>query len=439
MSKKNQTHSAQKYSLSEYGVSPKDLDRNAVNVTKRLNEAGYEAYLVGGCVRDLLLGLHPKDFDVATNAEPEQIDKLFRNCRLIGRRFRLAHIHFGRDIIEVATFRGPCDKPPTSFNKKDKTSRVLKDGRLLRDNVYGTMEEDAWRRDFTVNALYLDTRDYSIIDYVDGMKDHQKKSLVLMGDPVARYKEDPVRLLRAIRFSAKLGFTIAADTEEPIREMAPLLEDIPAARLYDEVLKLFLNKDASVVFDLLQKYQLFKALFPQTEHSLLKAKTDAPLRMISQAMRNTESRLRNEQGVAPYFLLATLLWEPIRQLTEKHSTPNTTVALHAAANEVLSKQVSRIALPRRVTTPMREVWTLQPRFLKRTGVRCIRFLDHPRFRAAYDFMLLRSEIGEVDPEIAKWWTEIQTVSMTKKKAMTHPKNPHKRKQKKKPAPAEAEK
>lgn len=419
---------AQIHHLDEHGISFKDLDRHAVNITKRLQEAGYQAYLVGGCVRDLLLGLHPKDFDVATNAEPEQIAKLFRNCRLIGRRFRLAHLHYGRDIIEVATFRGPSGESNSTLDKKDKTSRVLKDGRLLRDNVYGTMEEDAWRRDFTVNALYLDPQTKTIIDFTNGLNDHQAKSLQLMGEPVARYKEDPVRLLRAIRFSAKLDFTIAAESETPIAGMATLLKDIPAARLYEEVLKLFLNKDAQLIFELLQHYNVFEVLFPQTEYSLLKAKTDAPLEMLKQAMLNTQERLMNDKGVAPYFMFAVLLWEPIRQIAEKNGAnfASESLALHAAANDVLSKQVSRIALPRRLTTPMREVWTMQPRFLKRVGMRSVKFLEHPRFRAAYDFMLLRSEIGEVDPEIAEWWTKIQTVSQTQKKAMTRPKRPQKK-------------
>jgi len=423
---------AQIYHIDDYGIQLSDLDRNAVKITKKLQNAGYQAYLVGGCVRDLLLGLHPKDFDVATNAEPEQIAKVFNNCRLIGRRFRLAHLHFGRDVIEVATFRGPSGESQQTVNKKDKTSRVLKDGRLLRDNVYGTMEEDAWRRDFTVNALYLDPQTHSIIDFVNGMQDHQHKSLQLMGEPIARYKEDPVRLLRAIRFSAKLSFDIAPESETPIADMAGLLKDIPAARLYEEALKLFLNKNACRVFELLQKYKLFEALFPQTEYSLLKAKTDAPLKMLKQAMLNTENRLKNEQGIAPYFMFAVLLWEPIRQISEKNNAKFTsdTLSLHAAANDVVSKQVSRIALPRRLTTPMREVWTMQPRFLKRVGIRSVRFLDHPRFRAAYDFMLLRSEIGEVDPEIAAWWTEIQTVSSAQKKAMTRPPRAKKKPRKK---------
>lgn len=401
------------YTLAKLGLSPSHLDRHALSITKRLVEAGFQAYLVGGCVRDLLLGLHPKDFDVTTNAEPEQIQALFKNCRLIGRRFRLAHIHFGPHIIEVATFRG-------SNAEQNKNNRVHKDGRVLRDNVYGTMEEDAWRRDFTVNALYLDAQNLTVIDYVGGIKDHQNKIIRLMGDPVTRYKEDPVRLLRAVRFQVKLGFELSTETEEPLKELAQLLKDIPSARLYDEMLKLFLNKQANQIFDRLREYQLLDALFPQTALCLQKAVSDDPLTLIQQAMKNTEERLTNNKHVTPYFLLATLLWEPVRLLTKQlRPTFNSdTQAIHAAANEVIAHQVSRLSIPKRMTVPMREVWALQPRFHKQVGVRCLKFLEHPRFRAAYDFMLLRAQSGEVKPELADWWTQLQTLSPSEQKSMT---------------------
>ena len=417
-------HKPKTYPLRELGLSAEKLDKHAVSITDRLVKAGFEAYLVGGCVRDLLLGMHPKDFDVSTNAEPEEIQALFKNCRLIGRRFRLAHIHFGRHIIEVATFRGP-------HIKHDKNaSHAHKDGRLLRDNVYGTLEEDAWRRDFTVNALYLDPKKKTVIDYVGGIEDHQQRILRLMGDPVTRFKEDPVRLIRAIRFQAKLNFQIECNTAAPITEMAPLLKDIPAARLYDEVLKLFLNTHATQIFELLRQYGLFEALFPQTELCLNNADSDAPLRFIKQAMTNTESRLKNNQHVTPYFLLATLLWEPVRRLTEQNrsSFHSDTQAIHAAANEVIAHQISRLAIPRRMTTPMREVWALQPRFHKQVGIRCLRFMEHPRFRAAYDFMLLRAQHGEIDEKTADWWTHIQTLEPAEQKLMTRP-TPFKNKRK----------
>jgi len=430
-------HKPTTYKLRELGLSSDKLDRHAVSITDRLVKAGFQAYLVGGCVRDLLLGMHPKDFDVSTNAEPEEIQALFKNCRLIGRRFRLAHIHFGRHVIEVATFRGPHIK----HDKND--SHAHKDGRLLRDNVYGTLEEDAWRRDFTVNALYLDPKKKTVIDYVGGIKDHQNKVLRLMGDPTTRFKEDPVRLIRAVRFKAKLDFQIDNNTAEPMQSMAPLLKDIPAARLYDEILKLFLNTQASQVFEVLRQYGLFEALFPQTELCLQKADSDAPLLLIKQAMENTQTRLKNNQHVTPYFLLATLLWEPVRRLSEQNraSFSSDTQAIHAAANEVVAHQVSRIAIPKRMTTPMREVWALQPRFHKQVGVRCLRFLEHPRFRAAYDFMLLRSQYGEVDPAIADWWTHIQTLEPAEQKLMTRPSQfKHKktpRKKVAKPPPSES--
>jgi len=425
-------HKPTTYTLNELGLSSDKLDRHAVSITDRLVKAGFQAYLVGGCVRDLLLGMQPKDFDVSTNAEPEEIQALFKNCRLIGRRFRLAHIHFGRHVIEVATFRGPHIK----HDKND--SHAHKDGRLLRDNVYGTLEEDAWRRDFTVNALYLDPQKKTVIDYVGGIEDHQNRVLRLMGDPTTRFKEDPVRLIRAVRFKAKLNFQIDTQTAEPMKRMAPLLKDIPAARLYDEILKLFLNTQASQVFEMLRQYDLFKALFPQTELCLQKADSESPLLLIKQAMENTEARLKNQQHVTPYFLLATLLWEPVRRLSEQNrsSFSSDTQAIHAAANEVVAHQVSRIAIPKRMTTPMREVWALQPRFHKQVGVRCLRFLEHPRFRAAYDFMLLRSQYGEVDPAIADWWTHLQTLAPAEQKLMTRPSQfKHKKSRKKKPKPS----
>jgi len=421
-------HKPTTYTLHELGLSADKLDRHAVSITDRLVKAGFQAYLVGGCVRDLLLGMQPKDFDVSTNAEPEEIQALFKNCRLIGRRFRLAHIHFGRHVIEVATFRGPHIK----HDKND--SHAHKDGRLLRDNVYGTLEEDAWRRDFTVNALYLDPQKKTVIDYVGGIEDHQNRVLRLMGDPTTRFKEDPVRLIRAVRFKAKLNFQIDTQTAEPMKRMASLLKDIPAARLYDEILKLFLNTQASQVFEMLRQYDLFKALFPQTELCLQKADSESPLLLIKQAMENTEARLKNQQHVTPYFLLATLLWEPVRRLSEQNrsSFSSDTQAIHAAANEVVAHQVSRIAIPKRMTTPMREVWALQPRFHKQVGVRCLRFLEHPRFRAAYDFMLLRSQYGEVDPAIADWWTHLQTLAPAEQKLMTRPSQfKHKKSRKKK--------
>ena len=423
-------HKPKTYTLRELGLSADKLDRHAVSITDRLVKAGFEAYLVGGCVRDLLLGLHPKDFDVSTNAEPEEIQALFKNCRLIGRRFRLAHIHFGRHIIEVATFRGPHVK----HDKND--SHAHRDGRLLRDNVYGTLEEDAWRRDFTVNALYLDPKKKVVIDYVGGIEDHQNKVLRLMGDPVTRFKEDAVRLIRAVRFQAKLNFQIDSDTAAPMLSMSPLLKDIPSARLYDEILKLFMNTKANQIFDALRQYGLFEALFPQTELCLEKADSDTPLRLIKQAMENTETRLKNNQHVTPYFLLATLLWEPVRRLTEQNrsSFSSDTQAIHAAANEVIAHQIGRIAIPKRMTVPMREVWALQPRFHKQVGVRCLRFLEHPRFRAAYDFMLLRSQHGEIDAKVADWWTHIQTLDPTEQKLMTRPNQfKHNKKPRKKPA------
>lgn len=412
------THPAPRiYSRDEHPISRAQISPYALKVLYRLKDAGYEAYLVGGCVRDLLLGLVPKDFDVATNATPEQLHKLFRNCRLIGRRFRLAHIHFGREIIEVATFRG-------SGTHDEDTDRVMQDGMLLRDNVYGTLEEDAWRRDFTVNALYYNIRDFSIVDYVNGMADLEDRTLRLIGDPESRYQEDPVRMIRAIRFAAKLGFTLHPDCEEPINKLAPLLTQIPSARLFDESIKLLLSNHAEASFEQLLKYKLFDHLFPLTAKSLKKAEGENALNLLKKAMLNTDRRLQQGKTVTPYFLLAALLWEPVRLEAEKQAEKikNESMAISAAADKVIVEQLKSTSIPRRFTTPMRELWSLQPRFLRRQGTRSLRLMNHPRFRAAYDFLLLRSEIGEVEPELADWWTQIQQAPTDEQKELTNTKH-----------------
>ena len=382
----------------------------------RLKSAGYQAYLVGGCVRDLLLGREPKDFDVATDATPEQVKAQFRGCHLIGRRFRLAHVRVGQEVIEVATFRARFD------TEQESVEQVVENGRILRDNIYGTIEEDAWRRDFTVNALFYNIRDFSVVDYVGGMDDLRTGTLRLIGEPVQRYREDPVRMLRAARFAARLGFRIHTDTEEPIKELGHLLREISNARLFDEVLKLFLGGYALETFELLRHYGLFQQLFPLTEASLEHEEQGFPLMLVSHTMANTDMRLSEGKPVTPAFLFAALLWEPLRDMTEQYRARGVSEmeSLRLAADEVLARQTRHVAIPKRFTLTMREIWTLQPRFQQRTGKRPERLLAHPRFRAAYDFLMLRAQAGEEMQELADWWTQYQAASGDERAALREP-------------------
>lgn len=369
--------------------------------------------MVGGCVRDLLLGREPKDFDVVTNATPEEIRTVFRNCRLIGRRFRLAHVHFGPEIVEVATFRG--------LNAESRQGeRILENGRILRDNVYGTIEEDAFRRDFTVNALYYNINDFSVVDYVGGIEDHRNSTLRLIGSAEERYREDPVRMLRAIRFAVRLGFGLHPSCAEPIGRMASLLRQIPAPRLYDEVLKLFFGGYAVQTFESLRHYHLFGALFPETERCLGQEHDGFPLTFLAHALDRTDRRLAEGKPVTPYFLFAALLWEPVRARSEAKIQEgiNEIIAYQDASAEVVERQIHQTAFPRSVGQPMREIWMLQPRFTRLQGGRPYRLLTHPRFRAAYDFLVLRAESGEADPALAEWWTRFQAADERERKVMT---------------------
>jgi poly(A) polymerase len=383
--------------LSRANISP-----NALKVLYRLKSAGYQAHLVGGGVRDLLLGREPKDFDVATDASPEEVRDVFRNSRLIGRRFRLAHVQFGREIIEVATFRAGQDEQLADQHQTD-------EGMLLRDNVYGNIQQDALRRDFTVNALYYNIADFSIIDYAGGVEDLNNGILRLLGDPETRYREDPVRMLRAVRFAAKLGFRVASETESPIRELAPLLSDVPAARLFEEMLKLFLGGSAVGSFEKLRQYGLFGQLFPDTDTCLAELDHEFPLTLVLKGLENTDNRVREEKPVTPAFLFAVLLWEPVRRRAAELEATGIVPyqSVQQAASEVVSRQLKRVSLPRRFSTPMQEIWAMQARFSQTRGKRPLKLLAHPRFRAAYDFMLLRAASGEADPELAAWWTEFQ--------------------------------
>lgn len=371
---------------------------------------------MGGGVRDIILGLEPKDFDIATNATPEEIKELFRNCRLIGRRFRLAHILFGREIIEVATFRGHHDNVDPSENQDKKTakSKQSEHGMLLRDNIYGSINEDAERRDFTINALYYSLKDFKVYDFADGVNDVKNKIIRLIGDPQTRYREDPVRMLRAVRFATKLDMTISAETKAPIKELAPLLANIPSARMFEEFNKLFMSGKAVANFTMLREFNLFQYFFPRLDEILNTADDTICQDFILLAMKNTDYRVNNNQRVTPAFLLAALLWHPLQQQllqlkAENNLTPQD--AFFAALHDVSSEQQRSIAIPKRLQAMMKDVWLLQDRLTQRVGKRAYKAFEHPKFRAGYDFLLLRSEIEpELYSELAKWWTDFQKVS-----------------------------
>lgn len=385
-----------------HNVSRADISKSALKVLYRLNSDGFQAFLVGGSVRDALLGLHPKDFDIATDAHPEEVKALFGNCRLIGRRFRLAHIRFGREIIEVATFRGAAAAGGDSDVEHDH------EGRILRDNVYGSIEEDVWRRDFTCNALYYNIADFSIWDYVGGMADVRDRRLVLIGDAHQRLREDPVRMLRAIRFAAKLDFTIDKSVADAIAERRDLLRNVPPARLFDEFLKMFQLGHARRTFELLWEHHLFDLLFPETAEAL---ERDSDFgRFVEKALASTDERVASGLAVTPMFLLGVFLWVPVRRFAEQlrsEQQVSEVESLALAAQEIALIQQSRISIPRRFTAPMRDMLALQPRFAVRRGRRALKFIEHRRFRAAYDFMMLRAEVGDVDRETADFWTQVQ--------------------------------
>lgn len=368
-----------------------------------MKEAGYASLLVGGCVRDLLLGREPKDFDVVTSARPEEIKKIFHNARLIGRRFRLAHVRFGRDIIEVATFRA-APAPDEEGDAPD-------------NNVFGTQEEDARRRDFTVNALYYDVASDEVIDYVGGVADLRQGVLRMIGDPASRYREDPVRMLRAVRFAAKLGFRIDEQTAAPIPIYGRQLLEVPPARMFEEVLKLFHGGCAAQTFEVLRTYGLFRFLFPATDASL---DAEGPVRtLIPQSLANTDIRVAEDKPVTPAFLFAALLWEPVRvkMIARLANGMHAIEALERSAEEILRDELKHVMIPRRFSVPMREIWSMQARFERRSGQQPFRLLEHKRFRAAYDFLLLRAQSGEIPSELGEWWTRFQEVSDAERRSM----------------------
>ena len=406
----------------EHGISREDVSANALKVMYRLNGAGFESYLVGGCVRDILMGHEPKDFDVVTNATPEQIKGLFRNCRLIGRRFRLAHIVFGREIIEVATFRGHHQESDEDDDLPKGKSLGKRDaeGQLVRDNVFGTIEEDAERRDFTCNAMYYSVADFTVKDFANGLAAIEKREVELIGDPETRYREDPVRMLRAVRFAAKLGMRIEAKTAAPIKSLANLLQNIPPARLFEETLKLFLSGKGEDTFLMLHEYGLIEPLFPQLA-PFLKDENSREMQFVRRVLANTDERINSNQRVTPAFLYAALLWYPLEEQSQRlqsESGLNAFDAFNIASGEVISRQIQRIMIPKRFSTVIRDIWILQQRLPKRFGRRAFQLLTHPKFRAGYDFLLVRGQIEGGDLlELAQWWTHFQHADNGKQKGM----------------------
>lgn len=384
-------------------ISRRDISPNALRVLYRLRDAGYAGYLVGGAVRDLLVGGHPKDFDIATSATPEEVRHLFRNSRLIGRRFRLAHVVFGREIIEVATFRANVDD-----GSGDR--ELHEGGRLLRDNVFGTIEDDAIRRDFTANALYYAIDDFSVRDYTGGFEDVENRLLRLIGDPEQRYREDPVRMLRAVRLAAKLGFRIEEATAAPIAELAPLLREAAPARLFEECLKLFLSGHAVESFLGLERHGLLPALLPETAAALKSNRSGALRAMLLEGLRGSDARVAADEPVSAAFLFALLLWPAYCRalMALQAQGVNAADAQRRAADRVTVHQLATIALPRRFSLPMQEIWLLQSRFAQRQRKRVVRLLAHPRFRAAYDFLVLRQFASTEHAEEATFWHQAQT-------------------------------
>lgn len=404
-----------------HNISRKHISDAALKVMTGLHKAGYEGFLVGGGVRDLLLGNRPKDFDVATDATPEQVRKIFQNARIIGRRFKIVHVRFGREVIEVTTFRGTHEAPESTKGSRpgNQLSAKSKAGMLLRDNVFGTVAEDAIRRDLTINALYYTTADFSLYDYTDGLRDLEDRVIRIIGDPETRYREDPVRMLRVVRFAGKLGFSIEPSTAKPIQRLAPSLASIPAARMFDEVLKLFLSGAGVETYQLMQQFELFEPLFPQTQHCINRD-ADAE-KIIIQALKNTDIRIQQGKPITPAFIYAALLWPAVKYRWEQLQSEGVpqVPAIHQASHEVASQQQQCTSIPKRFGMPMREIWDLQLRLPKRGGHRAEQLMENRRFRAAYDFLLLREQTGEATNELGQWWTDYQNRSPDQRQAMVN--------------------
>jgi len=409
--------------FSSHGIARERISSSALKVTQTLQRHDFAAFVVGGAVRDLLLGREPKDFDIATDATPEDVRQLFRRSRIIGRRFRLVHVMFGADTVEVSTFRGGHAVENSEAHVADEH------GRILRDNVFGDQQQDATRRDFTINALFYDPASQEIWDYHDGVADLKKRRLRMIGDPGQRYREDPVRMLRAVRFAASYGLEIEAGTRKPVRALAGLLQNVPAARLFDEMLKLLLSGYAFECVTKLRKEGLHHGLLP-----LLDVILGQPLgeRFVMLALKNTDERVRADKPVSPAFLFAALLWHEVLAAWKSIEAKGMRgiPALYQAMEQVSQVQAEKLAIPRRFGTDMKEIWALQPRLLQRSGRRPYRLLEHPRFRAGYDFLLLRCESGEVDTAIGEWWTRFQHADENARQQMLAPEGePTKRRRK----------
>ncbi len=418
---------------SEHGLKRSLISPCALKVTDTLQQQGYHAFVVGGAVRDLLLNQIPKDFDVVTNATPEQIHALFRRSHIIGRRFRLVHVLCGNDTIEVSTFRASA---------MDSLAQVTDDtGRIVRDNQFGDQKSDAERRDFTINALYFDPSSEEIWDYRGGVTDIRKKSLRIIGDAATRYREDPVRMLRATRFAAKLNFSIDPSARAPIPELAELLANVPPSRLFDEMLKLLLSGHAVRAIHQLRAEGLHHGVLPMLDTWL---ENDNSMRFITAALHNTDMRVQCGKPVSPAFLFASLLWHDLQDHSRKRCAAgeDAVPALYAAMNDVLEQQRERLAIPRRLDGTIKEIWGIQPRFEHRGGGRAGRLLSHPRFRAGYDFLLLRAEAGEISPELATWWTQFQSSAEAEQAqmlaALAPANSPKRRRRKRATKPAQTE-
>lgn len=389
---------------SKHGLNVDAIPSSCRRVVETLQGQGYQAYVVGGAVRDLLLGRRPKDFDVATDATPEDVKRCFRRAHIIGRRFRIVHVHMGGDMIEVTTFRGGDER-----THKDER------GRILHDNVFGSMSEDASRRDFTVNALYYDPTADSIVDYHHGVADLEQKTLRVIGEPRLRYREDPVRMLRAVRLAAKLGLSIAPEARRPIREMGSLIEHVPPARLFDEMLKLLTSGHAVRCLLQLRDEGLHHGLLPLLDVILEQPKGE---RFVMLALGRTDERVLAGKPISPSFLFATLLWHEVLVQWDKHRADLGLIpGLYAAMDEVLDVQAEKLAITRRIAGDIKEIWSLQPRFENRLGKRSYALLENPRFRAGYDFLVLRADSGEIASDLAEWWTRFQEESGEGRAAM----------------------
>ena len=417
------------YTKDKHGIAREQISKCARRTCEELQRAGYDAFVVGGAVRDLLLGMRPKDYDVATSATPEEVRSVFRRSRIIGRRFQIVHVLCGAEMVETSTFRA-------HFTREADEENTDEHGRMLSDNVFGTQAEDAMRRDFTVNALFYDPVKEEVWDYVHGLKDLKAKKLVMIGDPATRYREDPVRMLRAARLSAKLGLTVDPKTREPIRTLRHLLENVPHARLFEEILKLLLSGNAVECVRVLRELELHHGLLPLLDTALEDPET-GPFAMA--ALRATDERLASDKPVSPAFLLAALLWGQVEKNLRRFEADGQppTPALHAAMHEALDQQRDTLAIPKRFDATMKELWLMQPRFLQRGGHRPFRLLEHPRFRAAYDFFALRAESANAPQEVARWWERFQDASPDERERMlvSDEAGPKKRRRRRKKKPA----